>query len=679
MDLEFMAKKVLFVFAGTGIKARMMSDFMEGETIAQGETFDNSVIRVYFNGCHDEHIGGRSLLQGYLNPDLDVVANKLLRSFSKTDKTVKLNVAVLKKEFGSSIVVEPEDGIEETEEIDDITLNGFSRGAVSTFAAARTLDSLNIPISLLAEDPVPGDTRTHTYKENSIYRKNLDLSSCSNIVRAEILLGTYSKHVVGWQNKWCRQMAPRFSPDTRSFIFMVPKGFHCEFNRRATAYTSLFLYNRGLTTTKLRWKEKEDRAYTIPKVEQQKFHFGVVGREQFLPSYKMSILQDLERKYNPTSSCPLNETSRFKFVQALLALHNATMEKQDFDVLATAVLEDSDKGKALREFIVELDSIFQYSQEQDALEKKHLLLMTALKRNIYHITTDFQKLITPTLRQKEEFAQEIQTLIQGSKEQLPPKVYHKLNDLTHSLLNENALTHSHLVSFINEEEGFYPNILTADQVALDDTVTNIQQLAQKLFHSSAKQRVLVFEQEKQALQRFVANASDLASIASFLPPKQLQEALHLVNDRVKSISDIHLLMKVLLNSPQRKILYNTFKMKLSDMKPSFNDVLELLEYLSEKQCLELCKILKISQLPNIDIKSELLKHRLTESKIGILQKELAPNSTSTSKKETREPASITKTGLSFLETKPKSQKYHSLTSQSKPEKLPEQERFKPNH
>lgn len=200
----------------------MIRDFTEGRTEDTGESFNDDVIRVYFNGCQDKHIGGHSKLKGYLDPNLDVVANKVRHAFSRDD-VVTLNLADLKKEFGSSIIIEPKEGLMDVEEVDDITLNGFSRGAVATFATARALDDLDTPMSLLAEDPVPGNSRENTYKQDSLYAKNFDLSHCRNIARGEILLGTYSKHNQGWENKWFRQMAPKFNVTTDSHIFMVPK------------------------------------------------------------------------------------------------------------------------------------------------------------------------------------------------------------------------------------------------------------------------------------------------------------------------------------------------------------------------------------------------------------------------------------------------------------------------
>ncbi|KTD69886.1 hypothetical protein Lsan_0164 [Legionella santicrucis] len=624
-----MVKKVLFVFAGTGVNAQMIRDFTEGKTENTGETFNDDVIRVYFNGCQDKHIGGHSKLKGYLDPNLDVVANKVRRAFSKDD-AVTLSLADLKRKFGSSIIIEPKEGLEDVEEVDDITLKGFSRGAVATFATARALDDLDTPMSLLAEDPVPGNVRENTYKQDSLYAKNFDLSHCRNIVRGEILLGTYSKHNQGWENKWFRQMAPKFNPTTDSHIFMVPKKMHVEFNRRTTTYNSSFLYHRNLTTVSLAWREEDDRAYVIPKVEQQKFHFGVVGRAEYLPSYKMSVLRNLKRQYDPEIFCPIDGDNKFKWGQALLALHNATMSETTFETLSKAVLKNTDKGKGLREFIVEFDSIVQYSKEQGALKADHKRTMAALEKNIYKLIADFYNLKSPSLKEKEVLAQAIQSNISLSKRDLPSKVYDKLKELTSILLIENTLMHSHLIKFIDENETFSANLLAADQPALDGAVTNAEELSQKLFHSSVRQRTVIFEQEKKSLGEFITKATNLANIASFLTPKQLKEVLE-INNKITTMADVLLLMKTLPIYEHRKIIYHAVKENLINMKPTLNELVTLMEYLSDKKCQELCQILPIQELELADLmlSNDLMRRRLSDDKIALLKKvlEVVPEET----------------------------------------------------
>lgn len=627
-----MPKKVLFVFAGTGFSAESMHQFIEGEH------FKEDIIRVYFNGCQDESIGGNWKVKGYISPDLDVVGGKIRQAFSKVEGATHLSLSSLQRQFGASIIIEPKGERSESEEIDDITLYGYSRGAVSTFSTARALDDLDSPMSILAEDPVPGDTRASSKKEDSLYSKNFDLTDCKNIVRAEVLLGTYSKHNYGWQNKWFRQMAPKFPVTSDSHLYMTSKKSHWEFNNRATTYCSSFFHNRGLTSSRLIWESLNDRLFVIPKVEQQKHHYGIVGRTQYLPSYKSDVLRALKNKYDEASPCPVSGGSKFKSAQALLALHNASMSKEIFDVLAQVVLSDSDKGKALREFIVEFSNIVQYSEENNTPKEVHLRGIATLEQSIYEKIAKFQQLEQSTIRQKEAFAASIQSSIKLAKASLPQKVYNTLNDLTVLLLQENPLMYPQLVQFINDDdETFAVDELAASERALDGAVTNANELALKLFHSSAKERHHVFDKEKSSLPTLIKNVADLSSIAFFLTPSELKETLDLVGNRMSSMSDVLLIMKALPNYEQRKILFHTYKNKLAGMSPNFLEVVHLMEYLSDKKCKELCSLLPIATLPDFDLVHA--EGKLPHSKIEVLQAiapvelmqgselELAPKST----------------------------------------------------
>lgn len=632
-----MAKKLLFVFAGTGAKAEQVRDFDEGTANSRGEEFNDDVIRIYFNGCQDERVGGKSYLIGLLDPDLDVAAKKIRKAFSKKDGTIKLSLATLKNEFGDAIIVEPDSVLNEA--VDDITLYGFSRGAVTTFATARALDDLDVSVSILAEDPVPGDSRADSYKKNSQYALNSDLSACKNIDRGEVLLGTYSKHNWGWENKWFRQMAPKFNASTDSHLYMVPKKQHVEFNRRATTYRSQFLQNRGLIKASRYWNKSADRNYVIPKVEQQKFHFGVVGRTEYLPSFKMDILDAIKNRYDNKNPCPVNKRDKFKYGQALMALQRTTKENTTFETLSKAVLADSDKGKALREFIVELDGIIQYSKETHTLKASHVKQLTALENDLYKLIANFSKLNEPGLEQKELFELAFRTRVKRLNGVIPVKIYNKLSELTNLLLRENPLTRPHLVKFIDENETFSSNLLAADQDVLDGPVKNADELATKLFHSSHRQRVEIFNQERGSLPGFIKNASDLANIAQFLTTKQLNELFDLgtakanqvidrntaiqltIANRIKTSSDLILVLQVLPTVEHRSIIYHAVKAKIDKMKPTFEDLVRVMEYLSEKDCIELCKVRTVMDIPyeQTMMTSELIKQRLSDSKVNILK------------------------------------------------------------
>src|SRR5690606_1184710 len=136
----------------------------------------------------------------------DVVAEKIRRSFGTDGELFLMD---LKREFGNAILIEP-DTVNESEKVDDISLSGFSRGAITTFAAVRHLNDLGIPISLFAEDPVSGNSREVTSYQHTEFYKNHDLRAYTNLKHANVLVGAYKKNVNIVHNNYFRQMVPLF-------------------------------------------------------------------------------------------------------------------------------------------------------------------------------------------------------------------------------------------------------------------------------------------------------------------------------------------------------------------------------------------------------------------------------------------------------------------------------------
>lgn len=597
-----MTKKLLFVFAGTGESAEKIKNFLEGPVENGGEDFKDDVIRIYFNGCQDARVGGKTYVKGLLAPDLDFSASKIRQTFSSSEGLVSLNIQELQKEFGNAVIVEPETA--QTEIIQDITLFGFSRGAVSTFATAKALDTLNLPISILAKDPVPGESRAKTYDKNSQYALNFDLTECKNIVEAYILLGTYSKHNLSLENKWFRQMAPKFNPRTQNHIFLVPKKKHQEFNRRAENFRTEFFYQRGLTNAYNTWDEALDRNYQIPKVEQQKFHFGVVGRTQYLPSFKNDILQQLQSIYDEKNPCPINQFDKFKYAQTLHALHSSYIDKTTFDVLSKMLLENTEKAKGAREFVVELHNIIEYSKEQSELNANQKNTINTVEKDLYPLIADYLSLDAPSQKDKAQFEQKIQLTIERTKSHLPAKTFKSLNELSYLLLAENTLTKPHLIKYIDESESFFLDMLTSEQKIQDGVVNNAQELALKLFVSSIRQRQLIFQQEKTNLSGWIKTASDLADIAPFLTTQEFAQTLKLgqikprqiidekyfmpkIADRIQSIDDFIHLLDVLPSAKHRAILFQAVQDNICKQILTPSQKVKISTYLSKQDFQEM--------------------------------------------------------------------------------------------
>ena len=240
-----MPKKVIVIYGGTFEGVKNIKTLNE-----KNFKFKDDVIRIYFSGCQKKAIGGRSYIPGFLDPNLDVAASGLRSSFAKDDNSnVQLNLASLKKAFGNAVAIEPHDSLDNIEEVSDVTLSGFSRGAVTTFAAARKLNDLDVVLHIAALDPVPGTSRDASYKENSEYGKNCNLTDCQNLQSADVLLGTYSKHSRWkWENKWFRQMAPKFNEQTLSHIYITPKKYHSDKQYCQLNHLQQSFYNAGLTS-----------------------------------------------------------------------------------------------------------------------------------------------------------------------------------------------------------------------------------------------------------------------------------------------------------------------------------------------------------------------------------------------------------------------------------------------
>jgi hypothetical protein len=139
--------KIVFCFAETGDSGEGYADGLENSA-----NFKDDVIRVCFRGCQHSQI-----VDGYIFPHLDKVATKIRETFTGN----KIDLGVLNEKLGSIVdwdklsldQVGKGVGIKELEasgicrisgspnsgkvEIDSICLTGFSRGAVTTFAAAK--------------------------------------------------------------------------------------------------------------------------------------------------------------------------------------------------------------------------------------------------------------------------------------------------------------------------------------------------------------------------------------------------------------------------------------------------------------------------------------------------------------------------------------------------------------
>jgi hypothetical protein len=231
--------KIVFFFQGTGDDVFDKSLTRGGEeefkdcveSDQKGVFEGDDVIRIYFRGCQDANIGGRSPLTIF--PDLEIVANKINNAFDDGAKTINkaktINLKTLKEQFGDSIYYSS-NFLEENSasiEIDQIGLQGFSRGAVTCFAVAKKLDHLGIPMDIIADRPVPGQM-FETSPLLSLYSQYSDLSGCENIKTATTLLASHDLKNGVLQNTFFQQMVAKFHSKTECNNWLLPSQSHVD-------------------------------------------------------------------------------------------------------------------------------------------------------------------------------------------------------------------------------------------------------------------------------------------------------------------------------------------------------------------------------------------------------------------------------------------------------------------
>ena len=167
--------KIVFFFAGTGRTAEEYKREHEGFL-----DFSGDVIRIYVNGCQDRRVGG---LGGALSPDLTVATRKIAGAFTSDNNCVNLNLQKLQKEFGSAIIIDTKINNTAPNSIESIALEGYSRGAVQTLAVASKLNEFNLPIDIIANQPVTGEK----YNGKPLFKTYKDVSACINIRSATTL------------------------------------------------------------------------------------------------------------------------------------------------------------------------------------------------------------------------------------------------------------------------------------------------------------------------------------------------------------------------------------------------------------------------------------------------------------------------------------------------------------
>lgn len=283
--------KILFFFSQTGTSGEWYRKQAEEELL-----FTQDTIRIYLRGCQNPNIGN-----SLLSPDLDIAADHIYNAFEGN----KLNFDKLKANLGDGIYeICCSSPIESPIEIESIGLNGHSRGAVSTFAVAKKLDELEIPIDVVANQPVPGEIT----QNNNLTKKYRDLSQCNHIRSAHVFLATHSNYNAWWHNVFFKQLLPKFSSSTQTKHVLLPVHQHFEPNacRITGLHTNNFFSDYGYTqyseehldSIKTYYSEASDRFWYnssfIPLIERQ----SILGDEDLVPPDPVYLELQFERAMN---------------------------------------------------------------------------------------------------------------------------------------------------------------------------------------------------------------------------------------------------------------------------------------------------------------------------------------------------------------------------------------------
>ncbi len=263
--------KVAFFFAGTNDTAQAYYE-RHGQDYTNFEP-DDDLIKIYLDGCQ---VIGKSALY----PDLETPTNLIQKAFEHSiDGQVELDLSILKKGFGSSVliykqakrtkfadksIILPEETslvpvecksmdisdrkIESASSehsaaneshceridsskvvVDSIVMTGFSRGAWTANLLLPKLDPLGIPLYCISDQAVTG------WSSQYFGQSNIDCSSLKHLRRYFGFVGDYHKHTSAIERNWFYQSLPTLPQSLydagRLVLLYLPHQDHFESNR----------------------------------------------------------------------------------------------------------------------------------------------------------------------------------------------------------------------------------------------------------------------------------------------------------------------------------------------------------------------------------------------------------------------------------------------------------------
>jgi hypothetical protein len=388
--------KVIFFFAGTGDDCSYYSDEKE-----RNSNFEKDVIRVYLKGCQAKQVGN-----GLIFPDLEIAAKNIRNAFNNKSLDLKL----IRENFGDSLY-SIRGNTDSPVEIDSIALEGFSRGAITTFAAAKRLDDLNIPLDIIANQPVPGETRL----SKTLTKKYSDLTHCKNIRSATTILGTYNLENGLIHNLFFRQMLAKFPKTAQVDNFLAPHQAHLEwFNDSPIPYhinrrLAHFNYSQANNDEAniINWYRYHPNHYFTPPEFSQVVYGAVesIGKD---PIYLKSLITRAHGRLKNVDN--LQQTALLpNQAAAIVSVIDMSMDKLVTDNLIKLIVENSTRSLAFVKIINKVSDSYDYLRHvtADAVSEKHRFIAlhgASYKTETFLATYHFLMLNQPTIEDKNKFA-----------------------------------------------------------------------------------------------------------------------------------------------------------------------------------------------------------------------------------------------------------------------------------
>lgn len=161
---------------------------------------NNDVRTIFVNGCEQPEV-----CDSLFFPDLKAFAKRFTEKLFGKNNQLKKNSTKDLESIGIRIDRSTLKDDDAGDQIESITLCGYSRGAVTCFEVARQLNQIvpNIPVDIVADQPVPGNL----YQIPGTNAASVaDCSDLKNLKNVSVILGSYtgtnSSVDLYTRNKW---------------------------------------------------------------------------------------------------------------------------------------------------------------------------------------------------------------------------------------------------------------------------------------------------------------------------------------------------------------------------------------------------------------------------------------------------------------------------------------------